>query len=83
MSLRGRFLYPSLVRLHGGAIKEDSLKPFSAVPGPKPLPIIGNMIVMRKNRYRNRLYFEECFMKYGEIVKISIIGKHTVKIDPA
>ena len=73
---RGIFLPRSLVRLQSGAVlKEDSLKPFSAVPGPRPLPILGNLIEMRKNQERLRLHYEECFLQYGEIFKLRVMGK--------
>ncbi len=79
---RGISLPRSLVRLQSGAVlKEDSLKPFSAVPGPRPLPILGNTIEMRKNQERSYLYHEECFLHYGEIFKLRTMGKQCCMSD--
>ena len=52
----------------------SSPKPFSAIPGPKPLPLLGNLRDIIPNRKRAFVYFQECFEKYGEIFKLSIKG---------
>ncbi len=53
---------------------KNSPKPFGAIPGPKPLPIAGNIFDMRNNSKRLRLFFDECFGKYGEIFKLKVFG---------
>ena len=52
----------------------SSPKPFSAIPGPKPLPLLGNLRDLIPNRGKGFLYFHECFEKYGKIFKYSIMG---------
>ena len=51
------------------------LKPFSAMPGPRPLPVIGNTREMLVNRNTLHLYLEQCFEKYGDIFKLKQFGK--------
>ena len=52
----------------------SSPKPFSAIPGPKPLPLLGNLRDFIPQEGRFFVYFHECFEKYGEIFKYSIMG---------
>ena len=67
-----------LLRLYstaGTACAEQTGKPFSAIPGPKPLPIIGNVVELNANIKRYNLYTDECFREYGDIFKFSYFGK--------
>ena len=50
--------------------------PFSAMPGPKPLPLLGNSLELNKNLENLRLYFQEGFNKFGDIYKIKGTGMY-------
>lgn len=50
----------------------EATKPFSAVPGPRPLPFLGDMSV---NMHRIPAYHDECFKKYGEIFKLKLLSE--------
>ena len=50
-------------------------KPYSAIPGPKPWPILGNVLEMSANRsYFQTKYIHEGFKKYGDIYKLDAFG---------
>lgn len=49
-------------------------KSYFDIPGPKPLPILGNALLMHKNLRRLRLFYEECFNEYGEVFRFIIPG---------
>ena len=49
--------------------------PFSVMPGPKALPLIGNSLELKKNFERLRLYYQEGFEKYGKIYRVKGMGK--------
>ena len=51
------------------------LKPFSEIPGPRQLPLIGNGREMAANSRRFWMYLHEGFEKYGEIYKLNAFGK--------
>ena len=53
---------------------EGDVKPFSAIPGPKPLPVLRNLLELRRNLPRMHLYLEECYEKYGKIFKLETPG---------
>lgn len=53
---------------------EGECKPFSAMPGPKPLPVVGNMRDMYNNSSTFHLYLDKCFKEYGDIFKLKIFG---------
>ena len=53
---------------------EGDVKPFSAIPGPKPLPVLRNLLELRRNLPRMHLYLEECSEKYGKIFKLEAPG---------
>ena len=50
--------------------------PFSAMPGPKPLPLLGNSLELKKNLENLRLYYREGFNKFGDIYRIKGIGMY-------
>lgn len=56
-------------------IKDGDYKPFSAIPGPKGLPLVGNSKELSANVNRIRLYYAECFEEYGDIFKLKIPGQ--------
>ena len=59
-----------------------AVQPFSAIPGPKPLPILRNILEFRKNLFSLHQYLEECSEKYGDIFKLEAPGwcMHHVRI---
>lgn len=56
-----------------------AVKPFSAIPGPKPLPLVGNMVIMGAHVNRFTAFQEQCFKKYGEIFKLKLLGKYLLR----
>ena len=54
------------------------LKPFSAMPGPRPLPVIGNTREMSKNSDDFCKYLDQGFKKYGDIFKLHLFGKSEI-----
>lgn len=52
----------------------ETVKPFSEIPGPKPLPIIRNILDFRRNSDRLIYFLEECYKKYGGIFKLEVPG---------
>jgi len=50
--------------------------PFNAMPGPKPIPVMGNALQLKQNVHRLRTYYEECFKKYGDIFRVKALGKN-------
>ena len=58
---------------------EGDVKPFSAIPGPKPVPVLRNLLELKRNLLRMDLYLEECYKKYGKIFKLETPGiGHTI-----
>ena len=55
-------------------VTEQNLKPFNAIPGPKPLPVLRNMLDFRRNSSRLTSFWRECYEKYGEIFKMEAPG---------
>ena len=49
------------------------VKPFSAIPGPKGLPILGNVRELGANFNKLHLYLYQCFKEYGEIFKLKLL----------
>ena len=74
-SLRVRFASASLeAGVREREPDDPEIKPFSAIPGPKPLPVLRNLLEMRRNMAKLHFYVEECLKKYGEIVKLEAPG---------
>ena len=63
-----------------GGFDHEEIKPFSAIPGPKPLPVLRNLLEFRKNLPRLHLFLEECYEKYGSIFKLETPGQWPNKI---
>ena len=56
--------------------QETSVKPFEAIPGPKPLPVLRNLLEFRRNSKRINQFLGECYEKYGEIFKLEAPGRY-------
>ena len=52
----------------------ERIKPFCDIPGPKPLPILRNLLDFKNNVDRLIYFLEECYEKYGEIFKLEVPG---------
>ena len=53
-------------------ITEATVKPFSAIPGPEPLPLLRNALEFKNNLSTLHVYFDG--EKYGEIFKLEAPG---------
>ena len=53
----------------------ERTKPVSEIPGPKPLPILRNLLDFKNNVDRLIYFLEECHDKYGEIFKLEVPGQ--------
>ena len=56
-----------------------AVQPYSAIPGPKPLPLLRNLLKFRKHFFTLNQYLEDCSDKYGEIFKLEAPGSYTIK----
>ncbi len=76
----------SLVKICCAAASTQSVgnapatQPFSAIPGPKGWPLLGNVIELRRNVQHYKEYYHSYFKKYGDIYKFSAFGKIIVKV---
>ena len=52
---------------------ETDVKPFSAIPGPRGLPILGNVRELGANFNKLHLYLYRCFKEYGDIFKLKLL----------
>ena len=56
-------------------------KPFSAIPGPKGLPVLGSLLDLRRNTKQLHVFVDDHLKKYGDIVKLKLPGiGHTYNI---
>ena len=55
-------------------------KPFSEVPGPKGLPLIGSLLDIVRTVGRGHLDLKEKFDKYGPIIKVKLGGLTLVHV---
>lgn len=51
-------------------------KPFSAIPGPKGLPVLGSLLDLRRNTKQMHVFVDDHLKKYGDIVKLKLPGGH-------
>ena len=57
----------------------SSPKPFSAIPGPTPSPLIRNLLDFRRNSKRINQFLGECYKEYGEIFKLEAPGESILR----
>eukprot|EP00731_Ephydatia_muelleri_P031105 Em0022g619a len=59
-----------------------NLKPFSEIPGPRGLPIVGSLFDMVRyaSNAGDSAYVHQILLKYGPIVKLSVLGKTLVVV---
>ncbi|XP_023239338.1 cytochrome P450 302a1, mitochondrial-like isoform X2 [Centruroides sculpturatus] len=63
--------------------EHSRIKEFSEIPGPKPLPVIGNIwrylpVIGEYDPNRQHINYEKMYREYGSIVKEVVIGKRIV-----
>ena len=59
------------------ATRPQQAKPFNSIPGPKPLPLLGNFLDIARSRKSGvpmTEFYDKGLKKYGEIMKITIPG---------
>ena len=57
-------------------LSETVVQPFSAIPGPKPLPILRNALEFKRNVPTLHLYLNDCYEEFGEIFKLEVPGTY-------
>ena len=66
------------------ADEKPKVKPFSEIPGPKPLPLLGNYLDIKKNATNTQEFFLDLCKEYGEMVKLTAFGVNLVILsDPS
>lgn len=77
------------MHLHTQPAKEpssQSSKPFTAIPGPKPLPYIGNLKEFRQlseAQVREDYLLSKLIMKYGNICKFHFMNNYSIVVNDA
>ncbi|EFC44891.1 predicted protein [Naegleria gruberi] len=61
-------------------VAKSVAKPFGEIPGPKPLPILGNYLDIKKHSKNTMSYFLDLCNEYGEMVKLTALNKNMVII---
>ena len=63
------------VRVAASQLKSnENVQQFSNIPGPKPLPVIRNLLEFKKNYPNLHSCLEKCSEKYGDIFKLEAPG---------
>ena len=50
------------------------VKPFREMPGPKPMPVLGNLWEVNKNLPKLAMYYHQCLKEFGGIFKLHLPG---------
>ena len=50
------------------------VKPFREMPGPRPLPILGNFLEVKRNLSQLAMYYHQCLKEFGGIFKLRFPG---------
>ena len=59
----------------GETIKKQ-VKSWDEVPGPKPLPLLGNLMDIKNNSNNTSEYFLSLNEQYGDLVKLTVLGSN-------
>lgn len=50
------------------------VRPFREMPGPRPLPILGNFLEVKRNLPQLAMYYHQCLKEFGGIFKLRFPG---------
>lgn len=56
----------------GTKSEQKYLKSIQDIPGPKPLPILGNVLDFVKHEKKQHWWFKDLYEKYGDIIKVNL-----------
>ena len=59
---------------HSASSDKGEVKPFREMPGPRPLPILGNFLEVKRNLPRLAMYYHQCLKEFGRIFKLQLPG---------